>query len=157
MNLHRKNKELVGEGSYIVNVFECNGCHSAGPQNQYTPTGNPYTLSPPFVKEETNPLTYLGGGRVFVLAGVNIISRNLTPDKSGLPIGGDTFQEFRNTIRTGVDPDNLHPALPAPFNGALLQIMPWPALRHLTEHDLRAIYEYLSAIPCVPSTGHLCF
>jgi hypothetical protein len=27
--------------------------------------------------------------------------------------------------------------------------MPWPGLSHLTDHDLRAIYEYLSAIPCV--------
>jgi hypothetical protein len=29
----------------------------------------------------------------------------------------------------------------------LLQVMPWPVYRHLTDHDLRAIYEYLRAIP----------
>ncbi len=29
----------------------------------------------------------------------------------------------------------------------MLQVMPWPVLRHLTDHDLQAIYEYLSAIP----------
>jgi len=27
--------------------------------------------------------------------------------------------------------------------------MPWPNLRHLSDNDLRAIYEYLSTIPCV--------
>jgi hypothetical protein len=62
-------------------------------------------------------------------------------------------------MRTGVDLDHLHPTcptgvvntgcVPAPFNGDLLQTMPWPGLSHLTDHDLRAIYEYLSAIPCV--------
>jgi len=163
LNLHRKNRELVGLGSYIVNaVGECDGCHSAGPQTQFTPTGNPYLLSPPFSgKEQINPATYLGGGRDFgpfpgPTSPIHIISRNLTPDKSGLPIGGDTFEEFRHTIRTGVDPDQLHPMLPPPFNGALLQIMPWPAYQHMTDHDLRAIYEYLSAIPCIASPGHDC-
>jgi hypothetical protein len=156
LNLAHKNIDLVGLGSYIVNgVGDCNGCHSAGPQTEFTPTGNPYTLMPPFKgKEKLNKETYLGGGNDFGLfpggpGSVDIVSRNLTPDKTGLPIGGDTFQEFRNTIRTGVDPDHLHPSLPFPFNGALLQIMPWPIYRNMTDHDLRAIYEYLSAIPCV--------
>lgn len=49
LNLAGKNLELVGLGSYIVNgQGDCNGCHSAGPPTQYTPTGNPYQLSPPF-------------------------------------------------------------------------------------------------------------
>ena len=61
-------------------------------------------------------------------------------------------------MRTGVDMDQLHPTctgppdgtcIPAPFDGALLQIMPWPIHRNMTKHDLRAIYEYLSAIPCI--------
>src|SRR5215831_576998 len=49
LNLDGKNRALVGLGSYIVNAQAvCNGCHSAGPGVQYTPTGNPYLLSPPF-------------------------------------------------------------------------------------------------------------
>jgi hypothetical protein len=149
LNLVRKNRALVGLGSYLVNgVSGCNGCHSAGPQTEFTPTGNPYFLSPPFSGQTTvNRDTYLGGGRIF--PPLNIVSRNLTPDKTGLAIGGDTFEEFRNTIRTGVDPDNLHPVLPAPLNGALLQIMPWPTFQNMDDHDLRAMYEYLSAIPCI--------
>ena len=158
LNMNHKNRELVGLGSYLVNVSgDCNGCHSAGPPTEYAPGGNPYFHQPTHV----NPATYLGGGRDFgpmIPGSAHIISRNLTPDASGLPIGGDTFQQFVHTIRTGIDPDHLHPpctgapnanCIPAPFDGNLLQVMPWPAYQHMTEHDLRAIYEYLKAIPCI--------
>ena len=61
-------------------------------------------------------------------------------------------------MRTGVDMDKAHPnctgkpdgnCLPAPFKGDLLQIMPWPIHANMTDRDLQAIYEYLSAIPCL--------
>ena len=158
LNLAHKNRALVGLGSYIVNTQgECNGCHSAGPQTAWVPGGNPYFGQPARV----NPATYLGGGNDFgpfpaPNSPTHIISRNLTPDHTGLPIGGDTFEEFLHTIRTGIDPDHLHPNLPPPFMGSLLQIMPWPAYREMTDRDLRAIYEYLSAIPCVAGPGHVC-
>jgi hypothetical protein len=44
-----------------------------------------------------------------------------------------------------------------PFDGNLLQVMPWPTFQNMTDHDLRAIYEYLSSIPCItgPSSGVL--
>ena len=158
LNLAHKNRALVGLGSYIVNnQGECDGCHSQGPQTQYLPGGNPYFGQP----EQINPATYLGGGRdfgpyPFPNSSTHIVSRNLTPDHTGMPIGGDTFEEFEHTIRTGHDPDQLHPNLPPPFRGDLLQIMPWPAYRNMTDRDLRAIYEYLSAIPCVAGPGHVC-
>ena len=158
LNMKGKNVALVGLGSYFVNVAgDCDGCHSAGPPTQYAPGGNPYFGQP----EQVNPATYLGGGRDFgalIPGSAHIISRNLTPDASGVPIGGDSLEEFMHTIRTGIDPDHLHPpctgapdanCIPHPFDGNLLQIMPWPNLRHLSDHDLRAIYEYLSTIPCV--------
>jgi hypothetical protein len=28
--------------------------------------------------------------------------------------------------------------------------MPWPVYENMTNHDLRAIYEYLKAVPCNP-------
>jgi hypothetical protein len=156
LNLAHKNRALVGLGSYIVNgVGDCNGCHSAGPQTEFTFTGNPYFRTPPFSGHvKINPATYLGGGNDFGPfpgpdSPIHIVSRNLTPDKTGLPEGGATFSEFLNIIRTGVDDDHLHPNLPFPFNGAVLQIMPWPIYRNMTDHDLRAIYEYLSAVPCI--------
>ena len=158
LNMAHKNAALVGLGSYFVNVVgDCNGCHSAGPPTEFAKGGNPYMNQP----EQMNPATYLGGGRDFgalIPNSAHIISRNLTPDASGLPIGGDTFDHFVEVIRTGMDPDHLHPpctgapnanCIPAPFDGNLLQIMPWPGLRNLSDHDLRAIYEYLSTIPCV--------
>jgi hypothetical protein len=163
---------LVGLGSYLVNVLaSCNDCHSAGTATQYAPGGNPYASQPKMV----NAATYLGGGRDFGQfpsaaspAFPHIISRNLTPDKTGRPEGGHTFSEFRQIMRTGVDLDHLHPncsatvttnCLPPPFNGDLLQVMPWPNYHGMTNHDLRAIYEYLSAVPCVtgppaPSPRH---
>jgi len=160
LNLAGRNRELVGLGSYIVNAqADCNGCHSAGPSIEFAPGGNPYFGQP----TKMNPATYLGGGRDFgpfpAPGFANIVSRNLTPDKTGLPEGGRTFPEFLQIIRTGADLDHLHPNLPPPFRGDLLQIMPWPIYHNMTDHDLRAIYEYLSAVPCIagppaPSTLH---
>jgi hypothetical protein len=163
LKLEDKDRELVGLGSYIVNAQgDCNGCHSAGPTTEFARGGNPYFGQP----TKINPATYLGGGRDFgPFPGPgpfpHIISRNLTPDKTGRPEGGRTFAEFVQIIRTGVDLDHLHPTctgapdgtcLPPPFDGALLQIMPWPIYHNMTNHDLRAIYEYLSAIPCIDNT-----
>jgi hypothetical protein len=162
LNLENKNPALVGLGSYIVNAMaDCNGCHSAGPPTQFAKGGNPFFKgNPPKV---VNQATYLGGGRNFgslVPGTPNIISRNLTPDKTGRAEGGRTFAEFLQIMRTGVDLDGVHPncsatrttdCFPAmqPFNGDLLLIMPWFAFQDMTDHDLRAIYEYLSAIPCI--------
>lgn len=169
LNLAGKNPALVGLGSYLVNVTDhCNTCHSAGPATQFAMGGNPYfKVNGGAV---INQATYLGGGRVFppLVSGMpgatpTIVSRNLTPDKTGRPEGGRTFAEFLYIMQTGTDLDRLHPnctdptitasttcfPLNLPFNGDLLQVMPWPDLRHLTEHDLLAIYEYLSAVPCI--------
>ncbi len=169
LNLAGRDRELVGLGSYIVNAkADCNGCHTMDPSTEYTGTGNPYLLRPPggpfSGKTRVNPATYLGGGQDFGefpfpgSGGPHIITRNLTPDKTGRPEGGRSFQEFLTIMRTGKDYDHLHPSctgapdgicLPAPFNGDLLQIMPWPTFQNMSEHDIRAIYEYLSAIPCI--------
>ena len=154
LNVKGKNRALVGLGSYIVNAQgECNGCHSAGPQTQYVGLNNPYFG----FAEVVNTHTYLGGGRDFEFpapgSGFHIFSRNLTPNAAGETLSGDSFEDFRNIIRTGYDPDQIHPVLPFPFDGHLLQIMPWPAYKDMTDRDLRAIYEYLGAIPCVPGPG----
>src|SRR5258708_4440255 len=62
LNLAGKDHSLVGLGSYLVNsVAACNDCHSAGPQTQFLPGGNP------FFGQQTsiNPATYLGGCQDF--------------------------------------------------------------------------------------------
>lgn len=167
LNTKGKNPALVGIGSYIVNAqADCNGCHTSpdyGPQFSTDPTfvGNP----PPGV---VNPAAYLGGGTFFATfpGGANIFSRNLTPDTSGKPEGGHSLEEFKNIMRTGHDYDQAHPPCPktgaqgcilgppvTPLNGNVLQIMPWPTFSHMSDNDLEAIYEYLSAIPCIPHQG----
>jgi len=88
---------------------------------------------------------------------VPIVSRNLTPDYTGMAEGGHTLYEFMQIMRTGVDMDHAHPncptntpvCLPPPFNGDLLQVMPWPNFQNMTDRQLTAIYAYLSAIPCL--------
>jgi hypothetical protein len=168
LNFERRDRRLVGLGSYLVNAqMDCNGCHSQGPATEYIGPGNPYLLSPPngpyAGTQIVNPATYLGGGRDFGPFGVkgellHLYARNLTPDKTGRPEGGRSFEQFLTILRTGKDYDQLHPnctgapdgnCLLPPFNGAVLQVMPWPVHQNMTEHDIRAIYEYLSAIPCI--------
>jgi hypothetical protein len=167
LKLEGRNRALVGLGSYIVNaVGDCNGCHSAGTATEFVPGSNPYQFSPQESgKQAINTATYLGGGRDFGPFGAppqipHLYSRNLTPDKTGLPAGGHTYEEFVDIMREGVDFDHVHPpctgpgtpanCLAAPFDGNLLQVMRWPFFRNMTDHELRAIYEYLSAIPCNP-------
>jgi hypothetical protein len=161
LNLNGKNRSLVGLGSYIVNAQgDCNGCHSAGPASTFLFGGIPYFGQHP---TKINPAVYLGGGDDFGTLdpgglSAHIITRNLTPDKTGLPEGGATFEEFVQMMRHGTDFDQWHPTctgalnshcVPPPFDGSLLQIMPWPIYANMTDRDLRAIYEYLSAIPCL--------
>ena len=164
LNFDKKDYRLVGLGSYLVNaVGDCNGCHSAGPTTEFTKVGNPYFLSPPFTgRVEINTATYLGGGRDFGPVGSvpHLYSRNLTPDKTGLPEGGRTYEQFVEIMRHGTDLDQIHPNCTAPgtpancfeppFNGEFLQVMRWPSFTHMTDHELQAIYEYLKAVPCNP-------
>lgn len=138
LKLAGKNRGLVGLGSYLVNVSaNCNGCHS-GPSGEYAEGGDPFLGQPKVV----NQAAYLSGGTE--LFGPVFVPRNLTPDKTGLPEGGASYEEFESIMRTGIDPDKAHPQF-----GPYLQVMPWPIFQNMTDHELRAIYEYLSAIPCL--------
>jgi hypothetical protein len=102
----------------------------------------------------------------FPYAGPVIISRNLTPDRNGRPEGGRTLAEFKQILRNGTDLDKIHPTcqsdtdpnialgvcVPPPVDGSKLQVMPWPLFHNMTDHQIEAIYEYLSAIPCIDNT-----
>jgi hypothetical protein len=122
LNLTGKNRALVGLGSYIVNAgADCNGCHF-GPAGEYADGGNPFLGQPKVVNKEA----YLAGGTP--LFGPIFIPRNLTPDKNGRPAGGASFEEFRDILRTGIDPDQAHPQF-----GPYLQVMPWPNFQNMTD------------------------
>ena len=169
---------LVGLGSYLINAAnDCNFCHTSGgpPNFNFLAGHNPYFLSQG--PKKTDPSTYLAGGAPFGTAlpfndptspygsylGPLIISRNLTPDLHGLPEGGNSLAQFMDILRTGHDLDNIHPTcttalptpspancIPPPVDGSRLQVMPWPDFQDMTDNDIEAIYQYLSAIPCNP-------
>jgi hypothetical protein len=182
LNLHGKDRAMVGLGSYLVNAIgDCNGCHTSGgpPNFNYAPGGNPYFNQPNVV----DPTVYLSGGQNFGqvgtptgpngYAGPFMITRNLTPDKNGRPEGGHSLKEFTQIFRHGTDFDHIHPTctpeqiteiengatpvcIPSspdnPVDGDLLQVMPWPTFSNLSDRDIEAIYVYLSAIPCIDNT-----
>jgi hypothetical protein len=184
LNLAGKDRDLVGLGSFLVNaVGDCNGCHTAGgpPNFNYAAGGNPYFNQ----KTKVDPTVYLSGGMDFgpvgtptgpaMYPGPDIITRNLTPDKTGRAEGGMTLEHFRQIMRHGTDFDHIHPTCTAaqlaqietgtsPFpvciptspgntaDGNLLQVMPWPTFANMTDHQIDALYEYLGAIPCIDNS-----
>jgi hypothetical protein len=136
LNLDGRDPFLVGWGSYLVNVVGgCNDCHT---NPAYAPGGDPYKGQP----KQIYVAGYLGGGRKFGL----FTSRNLTPE-NGQP-AGLTFDQFQEAMTKGTDFDRAHPQM-----GPLLQVMPWPAFSNMSPRQIRAIYEYLSAIPPVKVAG----
>ena len=128
LRLRGKNRFLVGLGSYLVNAGGgCNDCHT---HPSFAPGGDPFQGETELINTEQ----FLAGGRQFG----PITSANITPDAQGRP-AGLTFEEFEHLLRTGREED-----------GGILQVMPWNVYGKLTRLDLRAIYEYLSAIPSLP-------
>jgi len=176
LNMEDKDRNLVALGSFIVNAqADCNGCHGSDPTNEYLPTNNPFFRKPNNSPVKYNQSTYLNGGQNFGPVGPgivkdvnsplfggpglgpNIITRNLTPDHTGLPEGGRDLDTFIKIMRTGHDFDKLHlncggdvtdNCYNAPVDGTLLQVMPWPKFKNMTDHQLEAIWTYLSAVPC---------
>jgi hypothetical protein len=95
LNLNGKNRELVGMGSYIVNsTGDCNGCHS-GPAGEYADGGDP------FRGNRRHQQGRLPGRQQSNCS--TVYSAQLTPDTTGRPEGGASYEEFLNILRTGVD------------------------------------------------------
>jgi hypothetical protein len=119
-------------------MVDCNGCHSI---QEYATGGDPFLGQP----KQIDATDYLRGG--LGLPGANgqlVISRNIRPElPSGMP-ASLTFAEFSAVFQHGTDFDNP---------GQLLQVMPWPAFQNRTDEDIRAIYEYLSALPPATAVG----
>jgi hypothetical protein len=140
LNLHGKNRALVGLGSYIVNAQGgCNDCHTCP---SYKSGHNPF---PPTLGDgQINNVGYLAGGVDFG----PFTSKNITPDPTTGRPAGLTLEQFKNVIRTGFDP----------VDGMTLSVMPWPIYRNMSDRDLEAIYSFLSAIPSAtpPPPGMHC-
>lgn len=128
LDLTNKNRRLVGLGSYLVNVEGgCADCHS---NPTWASGGNPFLGEP----KQLNTANYLAGGTSF---GPNLVSPNITPAANGAP-AGHTYSEFLSIMRTGV---NHH------GSSEIMQVMPWPSIGKMTDVELRAMFEYLRAIP----------
>ena len=137
LNMKGLNPALVREGSYIVNAHGgCNDCHTVP---SYAPGGDPFAGEP----TEVNAACYLAGGAAFG----PFISRNITPRANGLP-AGRTLDQFKQIMREGKD--FRTDATP------ILQVMPWPVYGHMTDRDIEAVYEYLSAIPSILVRPEFC-
>lgn len=127
LQLRGKNRALVGLGSYLVNAAgACNDCHTHPP---FAAGGNPFEGDSEIINTEQ----FLAGGRQFG----PITAPNITPDEHGRP-AGLTFEEFEQLMRTGREDERI------------LQVMPWNVYGKMTRLDLRAIYEYLRAVPALP-------
>jgi hypothetical protein len=131
LDLRGKNRNLVWKGSYLINAGGgCNDCHTFP---SFAAGGDPFAGQFPII----NSAKYLAGGAPF---GPTLKSKNLTPNANGLP-AGLTYAQFETVLRTGRDDEDGH----------ILQVMPWPVYGKLADQDLRAIYEYLRAIPSLPN------
>jgi hypothetical protein len=147
LDMRNKDPDMIGLGSYVVNVVaDCNGCHTHDPATEFLPTGNPYLRQPPegpfLGAKQINPATDLGGGQDFGAfpspnGAVHIVSRNLTPDKTGLPEGAArSASSCRSCVPGPISitrnpncPTNAPQCLLPPFNGDVLQVMPWPTFQ----------------------------
>ncbi len=113
----------VERGQYLATISGCKDCHTPGGM-----------LGQPDVKR------WLGGSDVGFgdpASGV-WIGGNLTPDKE-TGLGKWTTDQIVAALTKGVRPDGRK----------LSEIMPWPALSHLSPDDARAIAAYLQSLPPV--------
>jgi len=134
LDLKGRNRALVGLGSYIVNAQGgCNDCHT---YPSYAQGGDPYLGQTKMI----NAANYLAGGRPF---GPTLKSPNLTPDPANTLTVEQQYADFVKTMRTGIDPSS----------GKYLQVMPWPVYQDMTDRDLKAVFEYLQAIPPAKPAG----
>ncbi|MET0595870.1 MAG: c-type cytochrome [Polyangiaceae bacterium] len=106
----------IERGRYLAEVGQCESCH--------TP-----------VDDRHQPLAGMAfaGGQEFVIRGVTYRSSNITPHVSGISYYDEAL--FIRTMRTG----NVGGRRLAP-------IMPWSAIRELSDDDLKALWAYLQTV-----------
>jgi mono/diheme cytochrome c family protein len=138
----------LDRGKYLVTTAGCHDCHTPlkmgpnGPERDMERmlSGHPESLvMPPVPKLPEGPWLFVAAGTTTAHAGPWGVSftANLTPDaETGL--GKWTFQNFKDTIRTGRHMGRGRPILPP---------MPIPMYKHFTDADLELIWGYLRSIP----------
>lgn len=106
-------------GRHLAEVGQCQDCH--------TPVDG---------RHQPLPGMAFAGGQEFVVGGVRTRSANITPHASGIAHYDEAL--FIRTIRTGnIGGRRLSP------------VMPWWAMRKLTDGDLKALWAFLKTVPPV--------
>ena len=140
--------DLVSRGRYLVRLGGCTDCHSP---KRMTPTGpvddemlflsgHPETVNLPTPELKPGPWLAATAGMTAWTGPWGIsYAANITPDVN-TGIGIWTEEMFFKAMRTGKHMGEGRPILPP---------MPWQALEHLTDSDLRAVFAYLKSVPAV--------
>ena len=140
----------VERGRYLVTTSGCNDCHTplvegpngAEPDWSRMLSGHPEGLDmPPVPALPAGPWQIVAAGTSTAWSGPWGVSftANLTPDPE-TGIGKWTYENFRDTIRTGRHLGR---------GRAILPPMPIPMYKHFNDADLQAIYAYLKSIPAI--------
>ena len=141
---------LLKRGEYIVKSGGCSDCHAPwrpgpkGPEPDLSRglSGHPADLAMPAPPPLGNgPWVWVGAATNTAFAGPWGVSyaTNLTPDNE-TGIGTWREQDFIGALRTGRHLGVGRPIMPP---------MPWPAYKHLSDADLKALFAYLRAQPAV--------
>jgi mono/diheme cytochrome c family protein len=139
----------VERGRYIVNSFGCVDCHSPWQLGPNGPEPDPARFLSGHPEDmELPPAPAAEGPWIVSAAATNTawsgpwgtsFTANLTPDvETGL--GAWTADDFVATLRNGRHLGRGRELLPP---------MPIPAIRNMTDADLRAIFAYLQTIPAI--------
>ncbi len=113
-------------GAYMVNATGCIECHTREQHGQIIPE-----------------LAFSGGREFMMPDGSMLRSPNITPDNT-TGIGAWTEDVFMVMFKHYADSGYV---LPGVAKGAYNTIMPWTSYAHMTDQDLRAIYNYLRSLP----------
>jgi len=145
-----KDSSKVARGKYLVSTSGCHDCHTPfrmgpnGPEPDMSRmlSGHPEGLQmPPVPALPQGPWLVVSSATNTAHAGPWGVSftANLTPDvETGL--GQWSFNDFRNTIRTGRHMGRGRAVLPP---------MPIPVYNNFSDRDLAAVFAYLRTIPAV--------
>lgn len=139
----------VARGKYLVGIMGCDDCHTPMKMGPHGPepdmsrrlSGHPHTMKvAKGFAPDPGGWIYAGNATNTAFTGPWGVSyaANLTPDATGL--GSWSEANFVKAIKEG-----KHLGVGRPINPP----MPWPAYRHATDDDLRAVFAYLKTVPPV--------
>jgi hypothetical protein len=139
----------LSRGKYLVDIMGCDDCHTPmkmgakGPEPDMSRrfSGHPQALRVPKAPApDPAGWIYSGNATNTAFAGPWGVTYaiNLTSDPTGL--ASWTEANFVKALKEG-----KHLGVGRPINPP----MPWPAYRHATEEDLKAVFAYLKTVPPV--------